>query len=55
MYLYIANLPRNVINRLSHVWSGECQDQGTFLEPSSDQPKCNYDTQPSNHDLPQLP
>ena len=54
MYLHIyANLPVNVIVKLPHPRSGDSQGQETFLAPSVDKHTRNYDTECSNHHLPQ--
>ena len=48
LYIY-TNLPVNVIVRLHHPRSGDCQCQETFLAPSADKQTHNYDTECSNH------
>ena len=42
IYIYI-NLPVNAIGRLPHRWSGDSQEQETFLAPSTDKETGNYD------------
>ena len=44
-----ANLPRNVIVRLTNPQSGDIHDQETFLAPSPDKWTHNYDTKCSDH------
>ena len=44
-----TNLAVNAIVRLPHPWSGDSQDQETFLVPSSDKQTRKYDTECSNH------
>ena len=54
MHLHIyANLPVNVIVKLPHPRSGDSQGQETFLAPSVGKHTRNYDTECSNHHLPQ--
>ena len=53
IYIYIyANLPVNVVVKLSHPQSGDSQGQKTFLAPSANKQTHNYDTECSNHHLP---
>ena len=43
------NLPIDVLVRLPHPRSGDCQGQETFLAPFADKQTCNYNIECSNH------
>ena len=47
IYIY-TNLRLNVLVRPSHPWSGDSHGQETFLGPSADKQKRNYDIECSN-------
>ena len=56
IYIYIyANLPVNAIVRLPRPWSGDSQDQETFLAPSADKKTCKPAAMTQSAQTPILP